>query len=273
MRNIMPTVVLNMRKILKYLLMLMILSWAISCKDGPTLMQKTPIFLFIGQSNMSGRGEIITRTYSDNIIQVKNDLTVSPAMEPTDSAENEEDEFMNDQLAGQSIVLPFSFKLLERFHKIIVIQCSKGGKRAKFFNTDSFLSVCEKKIKIAQKIGRIDSIIIWQGESDSIGEMSGMWASEYEKIINSFFNIIGHDFKKIIVQITDYNGDDEVRRYNWGVVQDQQKSASLEFDALLLKTVGIEKRGTGSHLKSKGYVEVGNSLASEYLKKYKTNLN
>lgn len=116
---------------------------------------KLSLFLLVGQSNMSGRGELPAEVQEINpqVFVFGNDYRWHHAVEPVDSPIGQVDSVSIDYDAGYSLATSFANALLENDPELIIgfIPCAAGGssiqKWQKDLSEQSLYGSCLKRAK------------------------------------------------------------------------------------------------------------------------------
>jgi len=136
---------------------------------------KLSLFILVGQSNMSGRGELPAEVQEINprVFVFGNDYRWHHAVEPIDSPIGQVDSVSIDYDAGYSLATSFANRLLKDDPDLIIgfIPCAKGGssiqKWQKDLSEQSLYGSCLKRTRAASKEGKIAGLLFCQGPADA----------------------------------------------------------------------------------------------------------
>lgn len=206
------------------------------------------IFILVGQSNMVGEGslppEVLT---SPKIWTFGNDYKWKIASEPIDDSTNQVDMVSFDPDPTYSLSTGFSRAYRENDKTIVigVVPCALGGssiiewQRNK--STDTLYGSCLQRVRIASLAGKIQGILIFQGESEA---NSPILATVENPIIDNY----GPLFQQLIV---DYRLDlaiddlpivyaqvspapEESPNKNWLAIQQAQSEIDLDCTDMII---------------------------------------
>jgi len=238
---------------------------------------KLKIFLFIGQSQISGRGRLMEKDRALNINKnafvFGNDYQWKIAKEPTDSAYNQVDRISRDNDAGVSPAVTFT-KEMNRLRPdwlIGVVHCSKGGTLIKRWQRDlkrnSLYGSCVNRAREAAKEGEIIGVIFQQGESDAIRPKGNRpfspdtWGILFKKMITDLRHDLG--ISQLPVVYTQMGKNKSDRFVNWTKLQAQQANANVD-NSIMVKTDDLPLKDY-VHYTADGYRTLGARYAKAYI--------
>jgi hypothetical protein len=136
---------------------------------------KLSLFILVGQSNMSGRGElpVTPQEINPRVFVFGNDYRWHHALEPIDSPINQVDTVSIDYDAGYSLATSFANAMLENDPELIIgfIPCAKGGssiqKWQRNLSDQSLYGSCLKRVRAASTVGKITGLLFCQGPADA----------------------------------------------------------------------------------------------------------
>lgn len=196
------------------------------------------LVLFIGQSNMAGRGTASEATqvqdgHAYEFRAISDPTKLYPLQEPFGINENNDESGVTETKKTGSMVSAFCESYYENTGvPIVAVSCSKGGESIDFFATDGkpykdavarmtaakeYLTSGESEVELR------NTYVVWlQGESD--GD-AGVSAADYQqaldKIVRGFQTDIGAD-QFFVIPIGGNDVDDGTKRANSNTIRDAQ---------------------------------------------------
>jgi hypothetical protein len=158
------------------------------------VVQRPQVFLLMGQSNMSGRGDLAAlpqQVPDPNILLFGNDDVLKAAAEPLDSPAGQIDMVSADNLAAVGPGLSFARTLRTNFgpRSIILVPCAKGGSSLAQWSPNPTPSTlygsCLRRAKAAITEGaELGGVLWYQGETDaaSLSE-TALWPSRMATLV------------------------------------------------------------------------------------------
>lgn len=210
--------------------------------DTPEEIGGVDLVLFIGQSNMAGRGVARTATrvkegHAYEFRAISDPTRLYPLEEPFGVNENNSASGVNENKKTGSMVSAFCesyYAITGR--AIVAVSCSKGGERISFFDKGSkvYEDACQR-VKSAQDFlqqeyekGNTDlklrgTYVVWlQGESDGdAGTSAAAYTRTLNKIVKGFAEDIGAK-QTFIIPIGTYNGNNDGRKANYEIIRNAQ---------------------------------------------------
>lgn len=241
------------------------------------------LVLFIGQSNMAGRGtaSIATKVPEGHAYEfraISDPTKLYPLSEPFGVNENNATSGVTENKKTGSMVSAFC----ESYYAatgtpIVAVSCSKGGERISFFDTstkvyadavarvNSAKEFLQKEYESGKTQFKLRNVfVVWlQGESDGdVGTTSANYTKALDRIVNGFKQDIGasHTF---IIPIGTYNGNDGARKAKYNTIRDAQIvycESSANASVISLQTVDLYRYGYMKdefHFKQEGYEILG----------------
>ncbi len=211
------------------------------------LVGKMSLFVMAGQSNMSGKGTLPEIQHVNYHIYVfGNDYRWRLALEPIDSPMGQVDEVSRDLYARYSPALSFATNLhaMEPERIIGLIPCAKGETSIMEWQQDysdqSLYGSCLKRIRAAGLFGKVDGIIFFQGEADTVDpEMASHlplavnnYAEMFEKYISDMRTDLGDPSLPVVFAQIGSNKNSQ-KYINWAIIQQQQKEVELTCSAMI----------------------------------------
>ena len=241
------------------------------------------LFVLMGQSNMSGRGEVPEELKHTNpqVYLFGNDYQWKLAEEPVDSAEGQVDMVSEDGDAGISPSLGFAETLLGTKPEwaIGLIPCAKNSTSLLDWEPDddpkTLYGSCWRRIMQAAQMGTVEGILFYQGETDAIDPdyydklniernilPAEQWAEKFGEFVAAWRRDLGiPDLPVVFAQIATTATDEEA--LNWDLIKEQQASVDLPY-VRMITTEDLEL-GDAVHLTAESYLEVGRRFAEAYL--------
>ena len=211
-------------------------------EETPSDPAELDIVLFIGQSNMAGRGDskqaaAVPEGHAFEFRAISDPTKLYPLEEPFGVNENNAESGVTENKKTGSLVSAFCESYyLTCGTPIVAVSCSKGGEAIEFFGVDGdpYRDACAR-VQAAQeflKDGYTDgdteyelgnTYVVWlQGESDGDAGTSGTEYTEaLDKIVKGFKNDIGAE-QFFVIPIGGYNGNDGARRAQYNTIRDAQ---------------------------------------------------
>ncbi|MBQ7324551.1 MAG: hypothetical protein IJW98_02290 [Clostridia bacterium] len=210
--------------------------------DTPEETGGVDLVLFIGQSNMAGRGTARSATkvqegHAYEFRAISDPTRLYPLEEPFGVNENNPASGVNENKKTGSMVSAFCESYYAVTGRAIVaVSCSKGGERISFFDKGGkvYEDACAR-VKSAQDFlhreyenGNKDlklrgTYVVWlQGESDGdAGTTAAAYTRTLNKIVKGFAADIGAK-QTFIIPIGTYNGNNDGRKASYEVIRNAQ---------------------------------------------------
>lgn len=243
---------------------------------------KLKLFVLMGQSNMSGRGEVPADLKHTNprVYMFGNDYRWKLAEEPVDSAKGQIDMVSEDRDAGISPSLSFAETLLESKPEWVIglIPCAKNSTSlidwAQNDDPKSLYGSCLKRVKQAAEMGTVEGILFYQGETDANDPNyyrsikvnknilpANHWAEAFEDFVRAWRRDLGiSDLPVVFAQLATTTDKNLI---NWEIIKEQQASVNM-LNVAMVKTDDLGL-GDAVHLNVESYLEVGRRFAKAYL--------
>ncbi|MBO5778588.1 MAG: hypothetical protein J6R82_03370 [Clostridia bacterium] len=255
--------------------------------EPPTTSEKdeggVDLVLFIGQSNMAGRGTARSATkvkegHAYEFRAISDPTKLYPLEEPFGVNENNATSGVNENKKTGSMVSAFCESYYAATGRAIVaVSCSKGGEKISFFDKGgkAYEDACNR-VKSAQAFLQQEydngntalklraTYVVWlQGESDGdAGTTASAYTRTLNKIVTGFKEDIGAK-QFFIIPIGTYNGNNESRKANYTVIRDAQIAYCEDSkDATVISRQLLDIYNYGYmkdefHFKQEGYEIVG----------------
>ncbi|ESQ79638.1 sialate O-acetylesterase [Asticcacaulis sp. YBE204] len=240
------------------------------------------IYLLMGQSNMSGRGDLSTlppdaRKTDPRIWLYGNDGVWKLAADPLDSSTGQIDAVSNElsskgeDKAGVGPGLSFA-KALKTKRPVGLVTCAKGGSSLGQWTPnparDRLYGSCLARAKEAAGKGRIVGVLWYQGETDG---RSNDTASTYGARLTGLVTHVRTDLNDaclpwVIVGLADQPDPAKSNGYTaWAEVQAQQKAFTVNRVGYV-SAAGLPKNNDDLHLTTEAQLILGVRLAAEMRK-------
>ncbi len=264
---------------LKGLVLLTAITVAAACASPPPPPLPPQVFLLMGQSNMSGRGDLVELApeylaADPRIRLLANDGTLKLAREPLDSAENQIDAVSADRSAGVGPALAFAKAVIaERPEStIVLVPCAKGGTLISAWapaeGRSTLYGSCLGRARAAADHGRIAGVLWYQGESDADSvELAQAWTGAFLNLVSALrADLSIPDLPVLMVSIGDrpLNGPYAARFPAWRELQEIQNSVSAP-GVTVVPAASLARADDELHLSAAGAAELGERLALAWL--------
>ena len=239
---------------------------------------KLQLFIFAGQSNMSGRGDIRQSETSTNprVYVFGNDYRWRLAKEPIDDSSNQVDEVFKDLDAGFSPATSFATKILERHPNMVIglIPCAKGGKSIddwqRNLSDNTLYGSCLKRVRAASTMGDIAGLLFYQGTLDALDPMQfpslkllpNQWADKFTAFISNWRDDLNLPALPVVFAQIGTNKEPDIFK-NWAIVQEQQRAVRLPFCTMI--TTDDLTLEDAVHFTNESYKKIGQRFAQAYL--------
>ncbi|MBQ8382678.1 MAG: hypothetical protein IJX47_05670 [Clostridia bacterium] len=241
------------------------------------------LVLFIGQSNMAGRGTASTATkvqegHAYEFRAISDPTKLYPLTEPFGVNENNASSGVTEAKKTGSMISAFC----ESYYAatgtpIVAVSCSKGGEKISFFDTstkvyadaidrvNSAKEFLQKEYDSGKTEFKLRNVfVVWlQGESDGdVGTSATAYTQALNRIVNGFKKDIDAD-QTFIIPIGTYNGNDGARKAKYNTIRDAQIlycQDSADASVISLQTVDLYRYGYMKdefHFKQEGYEILG----------------
>ena len=199
--------------------------------------EKIDLFLFIGQSNMAGRGNSseavkVSKGHAYEYRAISKPGRLFRLSEPFGSTENNAASGVSEAIKTGSLVSAFCESYYNETEvPIVAVSCSKGGTAISFWDTDGApYQDAVERMKSAINFMESQSgmkirhtYVVWlQGESDGdIATPANDYVAALTRIFDGFEQEFGaeHFF---IIPIGAYNGNDDARNANYTAIRNAQ---------------------------------------------------
>jgi hypothetical protein len=239
---------------------------------------KLSLFILIGQSNMSGRGELTETPQEVNprVFVFGNDYRWHHAVEPIDSPIDQVDAVSIDGDAGYSIATAFAHTMLENDPDLIIgfIPCAAGGssiqKWQRNLSEQSLYGSCLKRARAASTVGKITGLLFCQGPADArdpkkYPDKKGSpfkWKEKFTRFVEDIRMDLGIRDLPVVFSQMGSSTHPEGWLY-WDEVKKQQAEVSLPY-TIMTTEEGLPL-SEAVHLTKDGYDTLGLRYAEAFL--------
>lgn len=244
------------------------------------------IYLLMGQSNMSGRGDLAQLPSALNLPQGNlwlygNDGKWRLAIEPLDDATDQIDEISSDaKKAGVGPGLFFAKSLLKsKKARIGLVPCAKGGSSLSQWKPNAdrtrLYGSCLARAQEAASQGRIAGVLWYQGETDAEKmETAELWSERMIALVESLRSDIGQQcLPWVIVGLADRPDPLKWPRPTeaWGNLQLAQKELPKKIVRVgYVSAAGLDRNSDDIHLTTEAQSKLGPRLAAKMRRLQKT---
>ncbi len=192
------------------------------------------LILFIGQSNMAGRGNAgeavrVQEGHAYEFRAISDPTKLYPVEEPFGKNENNNESGVSETIKSGSLVSAFC----ESYYAatgtpVVAVSCSKGGTGINFWDTNrpAYDDACER-LSLAKRFlgnGVRHTYLVWlQGETDGDNAVT---AQRYTKTLDKIFRAFRKDAgveQCFVIPIGAFNGDSEAIKSGYDVIRQAQK--------------------------------------------------
>lgn len=261
--------------IVRQLARVLLVCAAATAAHGARAAAPMDIYLILGQSNMSGRGDLSELTDAERTAQPAiqlygNDARWRDALDPLDDATGQIDLVSADaEIAAVGPGLFFARALPPARHgRIGLVPCAKGGSKiaawAPGTARDTLYGSCIARAREAAKRGRIAGILWYQGESDTGSQaQADRWSADFSATVAAIRHDLGAPTLPLVfVGLADLpqHGNLATRYPHWARVQAAQASLKLRC-ARMVSAAGFALKADGIHLTTSAQRQLGPALA------------
>lgn len=240
---------------------------------------KLKLFVLAGQSNMSGRGSLISAAIprlDERIFALNKDFRWSPATEPLGSRPNEVDTIASDGGTGVGPGLAFAHRLLEEHPdwRIGLVPCARGASLIADWQRDlsqnSLYGACLKRVQAASTYGDVVGFLFAQGEGDADDPTlhpervlsAATWAERFTAIVTSLRKDLG--LPGLPVVYAQLGQPPNPSPPNWELIKRQQAAVVVAQSNMVSTTDLVTADGV--HFTTESQVEIGRRMAEAWLK-------
>lgn len=236
---------------------------------------KMQLFILAGQSNMSGRGNILqSQNTNPRIYVFGNDYHWRLAVEPIDDPLNQVDKVSEDS-AGFSLASSFSSTILQQQPDLVIglIPCAKGGSSIyewrRSLSDSTLYGSCLKRVSAASLMGNVAGILFFQGETETLDPenteqiiLPNQWAEDFTDFVNNWRSDLGQPELPVVFAQIGTNANPDYYP-NWEIVQTQQSLVQLPFCKMVItKDLTLKDQ---VHFTTESYQIIGRRFAEAYL--------
>ncbi len=246
------------------------------------------LVLFIGQSNMAGRGTASSATkvqtgHAYEFRAISDPTKLYPLTEPFGVNENNSSSGVTENKKTGSMVSAFCESYYAKTGvPIVAVSCSKGGEKISFFDTSTKVYAdAVARVKSAQTFLKTqydsgkselklrNTYVVWlQGESDGdVGTTAASYTQALDRIVKGFKKDIGAA-QTFVIPIGTYNGNDGARKAKYNTIRDAQFlycEDSADATVISRQLQDLHRYGYMKdefHFKQEGYEIIGKDAGS-----------
>jgi Carbohydrate esterase, sialic acid-specific acetylesterase len=239
------------------------------------VVQRPQVFLLMGQSNMSGRGDLAAlpqQVPNPNILLFGNDDVLKTALEPLDSPVGQIDMVSADNLAAVGPGMSFARTLRTSFglRSIILVPCAKGGSSLAQWSPNPSPSTlygsCLRRAKAAITEGaELGGVLWYQGETDaaSLSE-TALWPSRMATLVFRLRqDLRSTTLPWVVVGLADYPAAGPRPYPGWSEIQRAQLRLPRQIRNLAhVSAAGLSTNADSLHLDTVAHEQLGPKLAA-----------
>lgn len=203
------------------------------------------LVLFMGQSNMAGRGDsslatVVEEGHAYEFRAISDSTKLYPVIEPFGINENNAESGVSENKKTGSLVSAFCESYYsETATPIVAVSCSQGGTGINFWDTNrpAYEDACNRLRKAETFLSESEEFyvrgtyIVWlQGETDAD---NGVTAARYTKTLNKIFGAFKQDVGVdhcFIIPIGGFNGTNQTTKGYYDVIRQAQIDYCAEED-------------------------------------------
>lgn len=193
------------------------------------------LMLFIGQSNMAGRGNAsdavaVGEGHAYEFRAVSDPTRLYPVTEPFGVGENNAQSGVTENKKTGSLVSAFCESYYAATNTpIVAVSCSKGGTGINFWDTNrpAFDDACDRLAKAKEFLGASvrNTYLVWmQGETDGDNCVTAeRYTKTLDKIFKAFRDVAGVK-QSFVIPIGEFNGASADTKAYYDVIRSAQKA-------------------------------------------------
>ena len=235
------------------------------------------IFLLVGQSNMSGRGELENATVeaTSGVWIFGNDHQWRNARHPIDASDGQLDRVSNDgDKPGVGLGISFANRIVRETNaEVGLVPCAKGGTsivewlpQQEGNDAESLFENCIDRAEEAASHGRVVGVLFHQGETDARTLVTARhWDALFAVVADELRNRLHNPELPIVYAQIGTVSDEQRKTYvHWEAVQESQERVRLRCADMVL-TSDLPLKPDGLHLSSPALERLGERYAQAFL--------
>ena len=247
----------------------------------PSLEARPPetmqIFILAGQSNMSGRGDLVNLpagfpSHANRLFVYSNAGRWQRAVEPVDNPLDQVDRVSLDRLVGVGPGLAMADRLAAAWPGVSIglVPCARAGSRidqwAPHPSRSTLYGSCLARAREAAQAGPIRAVIWYQGESDTHSQAEVMaWPEKFAALTRAWRRDLNQpNLPVVFTQLGPLGPRFRNRRPAWDQMRNLQ--AALHIPGAVMVTAGDLKVFDGIHLDTASQLRLGRRYAEALLK-------
>lgn len=239
----------------------------------PAAVSNAEIYVFMGASNMSGRGTMppVQETFA-NVYAFDDSFSLVPGREPSDKPSRRSvDPVSKDIGAGYSPVMSF-FSVIAPANPdktYVFINCAKGGTNLTSWKRNlserSLYGFCLKRIRAAQQYGTVKGVLFINGEYESEGAagrtVAQNWGNDFMQIVNDLRADLGFNVPVVFTRVNPRMPG----KYNSIVYDEQTRIDGLLVSLKVVDTDDLYMAPRAFHYKTNELQSIGRRMATAML--------
>jgi hypothetical protein len=242
---------------------------------------KLSLIILAGQSNMSGRGDLVAAQQTHpRIFMFGNDYRWKPAREPVDDPEGQVDKVSEDAGSEAAGFGPgFSFALAVTAQRpdraIGLVPCAKGDTTIhewrRNLHDSTLYGSCLKRVRAASLAGEVSGLLFFQGEADALDPIQypyrtlapAEYATRFSAVVQDLRRDLGLPALPVVfAQIGTHTSPYAFT--HWELIRQQQRAVRLPCSAMV--TTGDLPLRDVVHFTTESYRMIGQRFAAAYLR-------
>lgn len=242
-------------------------------RAGRPLPTTTDIFLLMGQSNMSGRGNLdelnrAERNLDPSIMLAAPDGSLVTAVEPLDADPDGLVRVSEDRAAAVGPGLFFARQVNAPGRQIVLVPCAKGGTSIQQWHSLDPSALLGSCVERARRLnGRVAGALWYQGESDTQTQAQAtQWPKHFSIMVDRLRRALQTpNFSVVMVSISDPPVAPISARYPAWVFLKKLQAKIVMRCVATTTAEGLPRAVDQLHLTTEGQRRLGRRIADAYL--------
>lgn len=229
-------------------------------------------FVFMGQSNASGRGNLADVPAYANIARMflyGNDGVWKAAAEPVDSPVGQVDASLTDTTAGAGAAMAFANRICTLYgaDEVGLVPANKGSTsivlHRRLWSRKYIYGAALARIREAEALGTTAGIVWWQGEADTgTAALAAAWPERFANLIANIRADLGNlNLPVVFVQLNSLSH----KEVAWNRLRALQADIKMK-NVAMVPSAGWEFSADKVHCTTAGYqtagVDIANAMAA-----------